>query len=212
MSFKLTSDEGQFLTKLARQAIETFLDTGRKIAAPSHTPAKLREKSGVFVTLNKVINEKEELRGCIGFPLPNFPLVDAIIDSAISAATSDPRFPKVRGHELKSIVIEVSVLTPPMLIEVDDPRNYVKEIKIGEDGLIIERGLSKGLLLPQVPVEWHWDVEEFLANCCMKTGLPPDAWLVKGTKIYKFSCIIAKEEHLNGPAKVVDMRMGEEYK
>lgn len=198
--------------KLARQAIETYLDKGRKIAAPSDTPTKLREKGGVFVTLNKVKDGREELRGCIGYPLPNFPLVDATIDAAVSAAVNDPRFQRVKTQEMKEIIIEVSVLTPPALIEVNDPKDYVEKIKIGEDGLIVERGWCKGLLLPQVPVEWHWDCEEFLANCCMKSGLPPDSWLVKGTKIYKFSCIIAKETSPIGAIEVVDMRKGEEYK
>lgn len=211
MPYELTLDEGNFLTKLARQAITTFLEKGRKIAAPSDTPAKLREKSGVFVTLNKVTGGGEELRGCIGFPMPDFPLVEATIDAAISAATGDPRFPQVRTQELKDIVIEVSVLTPPTLIEADNPKDYPKQVKIGVDGLIVERGWSKGLLLPQVPVEWNWDAEEFLSHCCMKAGLPPDAWLVKGTKIYKFSCIIARELSPNGTIKVTDMRKGEKY-
>ena len=209
MVFELTLDEGKFLTQLARQAITTFLSNDKRMAAPHDSPAKFKEKSGVFVTLNKVIDGKEELRGCIGFPLPDFPLVDATIDSAISAATSDPRFPRVRGQEMKSITVEVSVLTPPELIKVDNPRSYVENVKIGEDGLIVERGWSKGLLLPQVPVEWKWDCEEYLANCCMKAGLPPDAWLVKGTKIYKFSSVIVKELSPNGPIEIVDMRKRE---
>jgi uncharacterized protein (TIGR00296 family) len=212
MLFEITPDEGKFLTQLARQAIMVYLGTDKKMATPQNVPTKFMEKSGVFVTLNKIVDGKEELRGCIGFPMPDFPLVDATIEAAINAATGDPRFPRVKGQELKSIVVEVSVLTPPELIEVDDPRNYMEKVKIGRDGLIVERGWCKGLLLPQVPVEWHWDCEEYLSNCCMKAGLPPDAWLVKGTKIYKFSSIIVKELSPNGAVKVVDMRKGEEYK
>lgn len=211
MVFELTLDEGKFLTQLARQAITTYLATDKKMAAPLDTPAKFREKSGVFVTLNKVVDSKEELRGCIGYPLPDFPLVDATIDAAISAATGDPRFPQVKGQEMKSIAIEVSVLTPPELIEVSDSRSYVEKVNIGVDGLIVERGWCKGLLLPQVPVEWKWDCEEYLGNCCMKAGLPPDAWLVKGTKIFKFSGVIARELSPNGPVEIVDMRKGEKH-
>jgi uncharacterized protein (TIGR00296 family) len=77
---------------------------------------------------------------------------------------------------------------------------------VGHDGLIVERGWNKGLLLPQVPVEWNWDAEEFLNNCCMKAGLTPDAWLIEGTKIYKFSCIILKELTPNGATVLKDMR------
>ncbi len=87
----------------------------------------------------------------------------------------------------------MSVLTPPGLIEVQDPREYPNEIQIGRDGLIVENGWFKGLLLPQVPVEWKWDCEEFLGHCCMKAGLPSEAWVLPGTKIYRFSSIIFKE-------------------
>jgi uncharacterized protein (TIGR00296 family) len=211
VSFKLTVDEGKFLTKLARRAIVTFLTTMESIDIPLNTSKKLTDKFGVFVTLNKITRGKAELRGCIGFPFPTFSLVRATIDAATSAATSDPRFSRVTLQELKDIVVEISVLTPPVLIEVADVRNYVHEVKIGRDGLIVERGWSRGLLLPQVPVEWNWDVAEFLANCCMKAGLPPDAWLVNGTKIYKFSCVIARESSPEGPVEVIDMRKREHY-
>jgi uncharacterized protein (TIGR00296 family) len=211
MSFELTLNEGTFLTRLARKAITAFLDSRRKIDPPPNTPTKLKDKYGVFVTLNKVIEKQETLRGCIGFPLPTLPLVDATIDAAISAAIRDTRFPPVASSELKEILIEVSVLTPPVLIEVDNPRNYVKKVTVGVDGLIVERGWYKGLLLPQVPIEWRWDVEEYLANSCMKAGLPPDAWLIRETKIYKFSCIIARETSPSGPIQVIDMRKGERY-
>ena len=211
MSFELTVDEGKFLTKLARRAIVTFLNTREKIDVPLNASTKLNDKYGVFVTLNKITHGKAELRGCIGFPIPHFSLMRATIDAATSAATSDPRFPRVTIQELKNVVVEISVLTPPLLIEVDDVRDYVHEVEIGRDGLIVERGWSRGLLLPQVPVEWNWDVEEFLANCCIKAGLSPDTWLVNGTKIYKFSCVIARESSPDGPVEVIDMRKREIY-
>jgi hypothetical protein len=99
------------------------------------------------------------------------------------------------------VVFEVSVLTPPELIKVSKTNEYPSKIKIGEDGLIVERGMFKGLLLPQVPVEWGWDEEEFLCQCCIKAGLPPDNWLLKDTKIYKFQAIIFEEEKPNGEVK-----------
>lgn len=211
MSFELTVDEGKFLTKLARRAIVTFLNTREKIDVPLNASTKLNDKYGVFVTLNKITHGKAELRGCIGFPIPHFSLMRTTIDAATGAATSDPRFPRVTIQELKNVVVEISVLTPPLLIEVDDVRDYVHEVEIGRDGLIVERGWSRGLLLPQVPVEWNWDVEEFLANCCIKAGLSPDTWLVNGTKIYKFSCVIARESSPDGPVEVIDMRKREIY-
>ena len=101
--------------------------------------------------------------------------------------TRDPRFlPLVEG-ELDKIIIEVTVLTKPELIEVNRPKEYLSAIEIGRDGLIVEQGFYKGLLLPQVPVEQGWGKEEFLSNTCMKAGLLTDAWFDDQTKIYKFS-------------------------
>jgi len=95
----------------------------------------------------------------------------------------------------------VSVLTPPQIIEVKKTDEYPNKIKVGEDGLVVERGMFKGLLLPQVPVEWKWDAEEFLCQCCIKAGLSPDYWLLNGTKIYKFQAIIFEEEEPKGAVK-----------
>jgi uncharacterized protein (TIGR00296 family) len=97
--------------------------------------------------------------------------------------------------------VEVSVLTPIQPLDAKNPREYPHHVKIGEDGLVVEKGWSKGLLLPQVPVEWQWDEEEFLSNCCMKAGLPPDSWLLNGVKIYKFQAIIFMEETPKGVVK-----------
>jgi len=184
----LTLEEGKLLVKLARRTIETYLREGRKPQAPK-VPAKLRERRGVFVTLNK----GGELRGCIGHPLPQMPLIDAVIDSAISSATRDPRFPSITPEEFPEVEIEVSVLSKPEVIKVKSPREYPKHITVGRDGLIIEWSGYAGLLLPQVPVEWGWDIEEFLAHTCMKAGLMPDYWLREGVRISKFSAQVFKE-------------------
>jgi hypothetical protein len=204
MSFELTDGEGKFLVVLARKTIASFLKTGKRMSVPAEAPPKLMEKCGVFVTLNSVKRGVEELRGCIGYPEPVLPLVEATVDSAINSATQDPRFSPLLSRELGEVIIEVSVLTPPRLMDVREPKDYVKEVKIGRDGLIVERGFYKGLLLPQVPVEWKWDMEDFLSNCCMKAGLPPDTWLIKGTKIYKFQAIIFKEKTPNGEVERVE--------
>ncbi|MEM2105191.1 MAG: TIGR00296 family protein [Candidatus Bathyarchaeia archaeon] len=201
MSFELNIEEGKLLVKLAREAVEEYLKTKRKTKAPENIPEKLRKPCGVFVTINILTNGEKELRGCIGYPYPTTPLIEAVIDSAISSATQDPRFYPLSLNELNKIVFEVSVLTPPQLISVEKTSEYPKRIKVGEDGLIVERGIFKGLLLPQVPVEWEWDEEEFLCQCCLKAGLPPDAWLLKDTKIYKFQAIIFEEEKPRGEVK-----------
>jgi len=193
VTFQLTQKEGEYLVKLARTAVEEYLKTGKTFAMPKNVSSNLKEKCGVFVTLNSVAHGRKELRGCIGFPYPTTPLAKAVIESAIESATQDPRFPSVSLEELNSIVFEVSVLTPPELIKVEKPTDYPSKINVGKDGLIVERGYWKGLLLPQVPVEWNWNEEEFLCQCCIKAGLPPDNWLLKETKIYKFQAIIFEE-------------------
>ncbi len=202
MTSNMSQKEGEFLVRLARQAIVTFLRSRKQIPPPNETPFRLTEKSGVFVTLND-ITKGRSLRGCIGFPLPQMSLVKATIGSAIEAATGDPRFDPVTLEEFDDrIVIEVSVLTKPTLVNVKDPREYIQEIVVGRDGLVIERGPCQGLLLPQVPVEYCWDTEEFICQCCMKAGLPPDAWLVDGSRIYKFQAIVFEEERPNGPVRL----------
>jgi uncharacterized protein (TIGR00296 family) len=201
LSFELNSDEGKFLVELARNAVKEYLKTGKYIPPPENTPKKMLKECGVFVTINKLAHGEKQLRGCIGYPYPIAPLVEAVIDSAINAATQDPRFPSLSNKELEEVVFEVSVLTPPELIETNNPKEYISKFKVGEHGLIVERGGFKGLLLPQVPVEWNWCEEEFLCQCCMKAGLPPDTWLEKGTKIYRFKGIIFEEESPQGVVK-----------
>jgi len=201
LPFELSLDEGKFLVELARNTVTEYLKTRKRLTAPQSAPKKLFEQCGVFVTLNTVQHGEKQLRGCIGYPYPTLPLVEAVIESAIAAATQDPRFYPLSLNELDNVVFEVSVLTPPELITVQKPDEYVTKVKIGEDGLIVEKGLYKGLLLPQVPVEWKWDEEEFLCQCCVKAGLPLDSWLTKGTKIYKFQAIIFEEETPHGKIK-----------
>jgi hypothetical protein len=208
LSFQLNQKEGKVLVELARKAVGEYLKTGTCMKAPENLPEKFLQHCGVFVTINAVKDGEKSLRGCIGLPYPTTPLAEAVLESAISAATQDPRFPSVSLGELDHVVFEISVLTPPQVVEVKNPKDYCKEVKVGEDGLIVERGIYKGLLLPQVPVEWKWDEETFLCQCCIKAGLPPDSWLVKGTKIYKFSSIIAEELSPKGEVKIVDMRKG----
>jgi uncharacterized protein (TIGR00296 family) len=201
MTFELTLAEGKFLIRLARNTVKTYLETGKVVKAPENTPAKLLEHCGVFVTINTLKNGEKHLRGCIGYPYPTSPLVEAVIDSAVSAATRDPRFYPLSSSELGNVVFEVSVLTPPEAVDVKNPKEYLATIKVGEDGLIVEKGPYKGLLLPQVPVEWEWCEEEFLCQCCVKAGLPPDSWLIKGTKIYRFHALVFEEETPQGEVK-----------
>ena len=206
MSFELTQQEGEFLVHLARDTVELYLQNGKKTQPPKDTSQKLFQQCGVFVTISILKGKEKLLRGCIGYPYPTSPLVEAVIDSAINAATEDPRFDPMDPAELDKVVFEVSVLTPPEQVKTDNPKEYVQKIKVGEDGLIIEQGWHKGLLLPQVPIEWSWGEEEFLCQTCMKAGLPPDSWLTKNTKLFKFKAIIYEEEAPNGAIKRLSLK------
>jgi uncharacterized protein (TIGR00296 family) len=201
LPFQLTQQEGKTLVQLARKTVEEYLKNKKHITVPEGISKKLLQPCGVFVTINTITNGEKQLRGCIGYPYPTAPLAEAVIDSAINSATQDPRFPPISTKELENIVFEISVLTPPEKIETKKSVEYPSKIKVGEHGLIVERGIYKGLLLPQVPVEWEWDEEEFLCQCCIKAGLPPDNWLLEGTKIYKFNAIIFEEEKPRGEIK-----------
>ena len=201
MSFELSDEEGKFLIKLARSAAKTFLEAEKKLSPPLDTPTSLFEKCGVFVTINTVKSGGKALRGCIGYPYPTNPLVEAVIDNAINASTQDPRFAPMSKEELDRVVFEVSVLTPPEPVHVEKPQEYLEHIKVGEHGLIVEKGFYKGLLLPQVAAEWGWCSEEFLCQCCVKAGLPPDSWLTKGARVYLFRAIVFEEETPDGEVK-----------
>jgi len=190
MDLALISDsEGADLVRLARRAVEMYLYQS-VVVQPEKTADY---KAGVFVTLNYLTRAKEEhLRGCIGFPLPEKKLHQSVIEAAIGAATEDPRFPPVDRQELDSIIFEVSVLTPPEEIK-GRLADCKKEIVVGRDGLILRWRYGSGLLLPQVPVEMKWDVDDYLANICYKAGAPPDAWLDPASKLFKFNAIVFKE-------------------
>lgn len=183
----LSENDGNQLLKFVR---DTIVSKFKKTPVKIPENPKLKTKSGIFVTLNK----NGELRGCIGYPEPFFPLIEAAEKSALAAAFDDPRFGELNKKELNEISIEISVLTEPELIKVKSPKDYPKEIEIGVHGLIIKKGFNSGLLLPQVAVEYGWDSKEFLSRTCMKAMLSPDDWLDPGTKIYRFKCQIFSEE------------------
>jgi len=198
----ISFSSGEYLVRLARRAVETYLKHGTRIPIPEDAPEILYKPFGVFVTIEKFYRVGDrvykELRGCIGYPEPVKPLIESTIEVAIAAAVEDPRFKPMSYNELDSVIFEVSILSKPELIIVDNPKDIPKQITIGRDGLIVERGIFKGLLLPQVPVEYGWDTKTFLAETCMKAGLPPDAWLLEGTKVYKFQALIFAEEEPRG--------------
>ncbi|MFQ6069138.1 MAG: AmmeMemoRadiSam system protein A [Candidatus Aminicenantales bacterium] len=165
MAELLGKPQQQYLLRLAREAIKNHLETGKMLKVKPEYK-EVEEKRGAFVTLK--VND--QLRGCIGYPLPYKPLYETVIEVAVSAATQDLRFMPLTRDELEQTKIEISVLSLPK------PVKDVKEIKVGRDGIIVSRGANKGLLLPQVPLEYDWDLETFLSHGCLKAGLEEDAW------------------------------------
>ena len=190
----ISEKEGKLLVKTTRLIVTEFLKNGTRVELDEKFQKDFSFKSGVFVTLNTSLG----LRGCIGYPLPDKKLYNALEDAAISAATEDPRFPPIKFEDLDSIMFEVTVLTPPKKIEVNDPQEYVSKIKVGQDGLIVKYGYNSGLLLPQVPVEYGWNEREFLEYTCEKAGVHKDYWKKIGVEIRKFEGIVFKEKNPKG--------------
>lgn len=193
-----SDEDGVFLVRLARSTIDSFVKKQEKPVVPADTPGHLKRESGVFVTLNSIVGRHVSLRGCIGRPYPRQPLVEAVIDSAVDSAVNDPRFRRVSSDELENIVVELSVLTPPKKLEYSNPEDLLTLVEIGRDGLIVSRGMARGLLLPQVPVEWKWDIKEFLEHTCNKAGLPINAWKDPDTEFMAFQAEIFGEESPHG--------------
>src|SRR3954451_15216089 len=181
-----TDRDRHLLLRIAREAITAFVS-----GAPAHVPAAadiLVRPRGAFVTLQTNGN----LRGCIGHIEPTEPLGTVVPRCAVAACSTDPRFPPLAPEELDAIDIEISLLGP--LQPIAGPQDIV----IGRDGLVVERGWQRGLLLPQVATEWNWNADTFLAHTCRKAGLPPDAWN-KGAKLWRFEAeVFAEETHQRG--------------
>jgi len=181
MNGSLSIEKRRDLLHLARESIAARL-TGEPTPALTTKDPLLAEKRGAFVTLTR----RGELRGCIGYPLPLKPLADAVVEMAAAAAFEDPRFEPVTAEEMDDIHIEISVLTLPV------PAEKPEDVVVGRHGIIVSQGGRKGLLLPQVPVEYGWKRETFLSHGCLKAGLPPDAWK-KGARIEIFEAEVFGE-------------------
>ena len=176
----MKDDDRQLLLKLARGAIEARVKT-QTLPAPG-TADVFAQMTGAFVTIHK----RGQLRGCIGHVEADEPLGRVITRCAVAAASSDPRFSPIAPDELPHLDIELSVLGP--LERIERP----EEIEIGRHGLVVEQGWHRGLLLPQVAVEWKWDRETFADETCRKAGLPPQAW-VTGAKMWRFEAEVFSE-------------------
>ncbi len=181
----LNQKQRRKLLEIARDSIETYLKTGKRLGLSESEPALL-EHCGAFVTLRK----RNQLRGCIGNIIGNQPLYLTIRDMAVEAAVNDPRFTPVTEEELPEIEIEISVLSP--LKQIEDP----DEIKMGQHGVLVRKGYRSGVFLPQVATETGWTKEEFLSNLCAhKAGLSPSAWKDPSTEVYIFTAEVFSEKN-----------------
>jgi AmmeMemoRadiSam system protein A len=176
---QLTEEEKTRLHDIARQSIAAGL-AGRRPQPLTDVGGVLEEPRGAFVTLHL----GGALRGCIGLIEAVKPLAETIQEMAYAAAFSDPRFPPLTAREFQDVNLEISVLSPLRRIK------KVHEIQVGVHGLYIRQGSRRGLLLPQVATEYHWDRETFLNQTCHKAGLPATAWKEPQTEIYLFSADI----------------------
>lgn len=176
MDLGLNAEEKALLHRIARQSLETKL-LATKSPSLDQVPASLKENRGAFVTLKK----QDQLRGCIGRLAADRPLGEVVAEMALAAAFQDPRFRPLAADELMDLEIEISVLTPFKRI------TSVDEIQVGKHGILMRRGSSSGLLLPQVATDYGWDRTTFLEHTCQKAGLPKDAWKDQHTEIYIFS-------------------------
>jgi AmmeMemoRadiSam system protein A len=178
-SAEYSPQERRLLLDLAHRSIEATL-RGETVSATAPNE-HLAEPRGAFTTLHL----HGKLRGCIGYVFPVMPLVQTVAETASSAAFEDPRFVPVTDEEAPHLKIEISVLTVPKPIAPGD-------VMIGVHGLIVGQHGRRGLLLPQVPLEWDWDRETFLSQTCLKAGLPPDAWQ-RGASIDAFTAEVFGE-------------------
>lgn len=175
-TFELTDEEKSYLKDLVRLSIAAQLANDNTWKVPEPPTDKLRQTFGAFVTLTLAGN----LRGCIGHIVGDKPLYLTIAEMARAAAFQDPRFPPLSTTEFERVHVEISILSP--ITPCPDP----SLVEVGRHGLIMRQGYQQGLLLPQVPVEWRWNRETFLAQTCRKAGLAPDDWKKTETQIFWF--------------------------
>ena len=173
-------EERRRLLGVARRAIEAALD--RRVLELETPAGGLTEKCACFVTLHL----GGVLRGCVGQVVATQPVTHAVAEAAVSAALGDPRFPPLSVGEFPSVEISISVLSPLFPIRPE-------EVEVGRHGLLVTQGTQRGLLLPQVPLEFGWERETFLGQTCHKAGLPADAWR-SGAQLLAFTAESFGEE------------------
>ena len=184
----LDEHQQRVLLRIAREALKEAVIRFSLSEEPSPSP-ELSQPCGAFVSLH----HGEMLRGCIGHIEAIQPLYQTVRECAVAAALHDPRFDPVQPEELPDLRLEISVMSP--LFEITPA-----QVEVGKHGLLISRGLRRGLLLPQVPLHLAWDRERFLCETCRKAGLEPDAWQ-HGARIQAFTAQVFAETDVPAPVK-----------
>jgi AmmeMemoRadiSam system protein A len=191
MEFFIAPEEKKILLKEAREAIIARLD-GRKPSYPQQKEfdanSCLNQPCGAFVTLHMVNGKERKLRGCIGRMTASLALLETVRLMACEAAFEDPRFPSLKKEELSQCCIEISALSP--MTPCPDPQ----QVKVGIHGLYLRKDGRSGVLLPQVPVEQGWDLNQYLDYICIKAGLPPGAYKAPGAELSTFTAVVFGEE------------------
>lgn len=177
--FSIPEEDKTKLLALAKASIEKFVSRHSPPEIPTNVSDVLKTARGAFVTLEK----EGHLRGCVGYITPSKPLAEAVRDVAVMAASQDSRFKPVAMTEIGQLKYEVSVLSPLHRI------TRLDEIQIGRDGLLLVKNGKQGILLPQVPVEFGWDVPEFIVQLAKKAGLPPNSWKEEDADLFAFSAV-----------------------
>jgi len=185
MEWKLAESETNTLLRAARESILAGMKKKPPPPAPDEIPPALMENRGAFVTLHK----EGKLRGCIGYIDPIKPMYEAVVCAAQSSAFEDPRFPPVSEEEMGLIEIEISILSPAT------PVDSWEDIRIGEHGIVLKKGIARALFLPHVAVENNWDLETTLTHLAVKAGLYGQDWR-EGAQFEVFTSDTFSEKNL----------------
>ncbi len=195
MSVLMLSEIDQRLALcIVHQTMEHYVMTGKRYdPSLEGLPQIFHEPRGVFITLYIEKKNNEELRGCVGFPLPSVPFAKAIAYATYSSLTNDPRFPPVEPEELSNMSVEIEVLSAMTRIEYKLKDTLIDQIEIGKDGLLLQAGRFSGLLLPTVPTKYGWNAEQFVQALCKKAGVSIDVIENANAVIYKFQAFVFRE-------------------
>lgn len=189
-------DHGRQLVKAARNSIELFLiDPNFDREIVRNTLHEFKMRHGVFVTLEHY--PTRVLRGQMGFPNAIAPLNESVVDAAIAAAFEDTKFVSVSKPELDELIVEVSIMSSPIHLN-GGAHARLNGIKIPGDGIMIEYGLRRGLILPMVPVEKKWSKKRSLEEACKKAGIHANHWMQPKVRLYRFEAQVFREESPNG--------------